>query len=64
MVVVLDLLRLHGATSAAVAEQGLRAVANLADHHDDADNRRRLGEAGAATGSQPPSSSNIGGNKI
>ena len=59
---VLDLLRLHGATSAAVAEQGLRAVRNLAASY--ADNSRRLGEAGAATGSQPPSSSNIGGNKI
>ena len=59
---VLDLLRLHGATSAAVAEQGLAAVRYLA--YVDADNKRRLGEAGAATGSQPPSSSNIGGNKI
>ena len=60
---VLDLLRLHGATSAAVAEQGLGAVVNLAYENAD-DNRRRLGEAGAATGSQPPSSSNIGGIKI
>ena len=59
---VLDLLRLHGATRAAVAEQGLRAVRNLA--YENAGNKRRLGEAGAATGSQPPSSSNIGGNKI
>ena len=46
---VLDLLRLHGSTNAAVAKQGLQAVARLAD--DDDDNSRRLGEAGAAAGS-------------
>jgi len=45
--VVLDLLRLHGSSNAAVAEKGLTAIANLAA---DADNKRRLGEAGAATG--------------
>ena len=45
---VLDLLRLHGSSNAAVAEKGLWAVARLADW--DADNSRRLGEAGAATG--------------
>ena len=44
---VLDLLRLHGSSNAAVAEKGLWAVINLAI---DDDNRRRLGEAGAATG--------------
>ena len=45
---VLDLLRLHGSSNVAVAEKGFTAVANLA--YNNADNRRRLGEAGAATG--------------
>ena len=48
VIVVLDLLRLHGSTNAAVAEEGLQVVCWLAAN--DADNSRRLGEAGVATG--------------
>ena len=57
LIVVLDLLRLHGFSNAAVAEKGLWAVHYLA--YDDADNKRRLGEAGAATGELDISRSKI-----
>ena len=47
MIVVLDLLRLHGSANASVAEKGFRTVVNLSS---DSSNSRRLGEAGAVTG--------------
>ena len=45
--VVLSMVQCHGESNAAVAEQGLRAIENLAV--DDA-NKTKLGEGGACTG--------------
>ena len=46
---VLDVLRRLGSANAAVAKQGLLAIVELV--YGDSDYSRRLGEAGAATGS-------------
>ena len=48
--VVVRVLGEWGGSSAAVAEQGLRAIANLITRNET--NQRRLGDAGAAAGTR------------